>query len=80
MKTFLEAHGYDIWHSVVTRYNATRKPKTEAKKELKKNKEKVIDFIWEGLPDMVREKVGNCSSDKELWDMLHDIYFVGCGA
>jgi hypothetical protein len=34
-----------------------------------------MDFIWEGLPDPVREKVGKCSSTKEIWDKLHDIYF-----
>jgi hypothetical protein len=33
-----------------------------------------MDFIWEGLPNLVREKVGKCSSTKELWDKLHDIY------
>jgi hypothetical protein len=33
-----------------------------------------MDFIWEGLPNLVREKVGKCSSAKELWDKLHDIY------
>jgi hypothetical protein len=27
-----------------------------------------MDFIWEGLPNPVREKVGKCSSTKELWD------------
>jgi hypothetical protein len=33
-----------------------------------------MDFIWEGLPNLVREKVGKCSSAKEIWDKLHDIY------
>jgi hypothetical protein len=33
-----------------------------------------MDFIWEGLPNPVREKVGKCSSSKEIWDKLHDIY------
>jgi hypothetical protein len=33
-----------------------------------------MDFIWEGLPNLVREKVGKCSSTKELSDKLHDIY------
>ena len=32
-----------------------------------------MDFIQEGLPNLVREKVGNFSSTKELWDKLHDI-------
>jgi hypothetical protein len=35
MKTFLEAHGYDVWKSVVTGYTTTKKPKTATKKELK---------------------------------------------
>jgi hypothetical protein len=33
-----------------------------------------MDFIWEGLPNPKREKVGKFSSTKELWDKLHDIY------
>ena len=34
-----------------------------------------MDFIWEGLPNIVREKVGKCSSAKKLRDKLHDIYY-----
>jgi hypothetical protein len=48
--------------------------KIVAKKELKKNKKIAMDFIWEVLPNLVREKVGKCSSAKEIWDKLHDIY------
>jgi hypothetical protein len=48
--------------------------KTATKKELKKNKKIAMDFIWEGLPNPVREKVGKCSSAKEIWDELHDTY------
>jgi hypothetical protein len=33
-----------------------------------------MDFIWEGLPYLVRENVGKFSSTKELLDNLHDIY------
>jgi hypothetical protein len=32
-------------------YNATKKPKTATKKELKKNKKIEMDFIMKGLPD-----------------------------
>jgi hypothetical protein len=42
---------------------------------LKKNNKITMDFTWEGLPNPVREKVGKCSSTKELWDKLHDIYY-----
>jgi hypothetical protein len=41
---------------------------------LRKNKKIAMDFISEGLPNPVREKVGKFSSAKELWDNLHDIY------
>jgi hypothetical protein len=41
---------------------------------LKKNKKIAMDFIWEGLPNLVKEKVGKCSSAKEILDKLHDIY------
>jgi hypothetical protein len=74
MKTFLQAQGYDIWYSVVTGYNGSKKPKTATKKELKKNNKITMDFIMEGLPDSVKDKVGKCSSAKELWDKLHNIY------
>jgi hypothetical protein len=33
-----------------------------------------MDFIWEGLPNPVREKVGKFSLAKEIWYKLHDIY------
>jgi hypothetical protein len=33
-----------------------------------------MDFIWEGLPNPIRENIGKFSSTKELWDKLHDIY------
>jgi hypothetical protein len=73
-KVFLQAQGYYIWLSVITGYDSSKREKTAAKKELKKNNKIAMDFIWEGLPNPVREKVGKCSSAKELWDKLHDIY------
>jgi hypothetical protein len=41
---------------------------------LNKNNKIAMDFIWEGLPNPVREKVGKSPSSKELWDKLLDIY------
>jgi hypothetical protein len=73
-KVFLEAQGYDIWKSIAIGYDSSKRAKAAAKKELKKNKKITMDFIWEGLPNMVREKVGTCSSTKELWNKLHNIY------
>ena len=33
-----------------------------------------MDFIQEGLPNPIREKVGTFSPNKEIWYKLHDIY------
>jgi hypothetical protein len=41
---------------------------------LKINNKIAMDFIMEGLPDLVKEKVGKCSSAKEIWDKLHNLY------
>jgi hypothetical protein len=74
MKVFLHAQGHYIWLSVVIGYDSSKREKTATKKELRKNKKIAMDFIWEGLPNLVREKIGKCSSSKELWDKLHEIY------
>jgi len=58
MKTFLGEQGYDVWYSIVTGYTDPKKPRTVAKKELKRNNKMVMDFILEGLCDLVKEKVG----------------------
>jgi hypothetical protein len=72
-EVFLQAQGHYIWMSFVTGYDISKREKTEAKTKLRKNNKIAMDFIWEGLPNLVREKVGNFSSAKELWDKLHDI-------
>jgi hypothetical protein len=73
-KVFLQAQGHYIWLLVVIGYDSSKRAKTSAKKELKKNHKIAMDFIWEGLPNPVREKFGKCSPAKEIWDKLHEIY------
>jgi hypothetical protein len=34
-----------------------------------------MDDILDTLSDLVKVKVGQCSSSKELWDKLHNLYF-----
>jgi hypothetical protein len=66
-KLFLQAQGHYICLPVVIGYDSSKRAKTASKKELRKNYNKIaMDFIWEGLPNPVREKVGKYSSAKEL--------------
>jgi hypothetical protein len=34
-----------------------------------------MDDILDGLPKSVKFKVGQCSSAKEIWDKIHNLYF-----
>jgi hypothetical protein len=45
-----------------------------SKKELKKNNKITMDYILDGFPNSVKVKVGKCSSSKEIWDKLHNLY------
>ena len=63
-KVFLQAQGHYIFLSVITRYDSSKREKTTTKNELKKNKKIAMDFISEGLPNLVREKVGKFASAK----------------
>jgi hypothetical protein len=63
-KVFLQAQGHYIWLLVVIGYDSSKREKTTTKKELRKNNKIEMDFILEGLPNLVREKVGKFSSTK----------------
>jgi hypothetical protein len=74
METYLKALGADVWISVVSGYNASKKPKSAAQKEAKRNNKLAIDTILDGLTDSVKSKVGSCASAKHLWDKLQELY------
>jgi hypothetical protein len=64
----------DVWISVASGYNASKKPKSAAQKEAKRNNKLAIDTILDGLTDSVKSKVGSCASAKHLWDKLQELY------
>ena len=74
-KVCLQEQGHYIWLSVVIGYDSSKREKIASKKELKKNNKIAMDFILEGLLDLVKEKVVKCLSTKELWDKIYDLYF-----
>ena len=46
----------------------------EDQKEAKKNNSMAIEAILEGLTDIQKKKIGKCSSTKELWLRLEQLY------
>ena len=61
METYLKSLGVDVWFSVASGYNASKKPKTASQKEAKRNNKLAIDTILDGLTDSVKSKVGSCA-------------------
>ena len=74
MQDYLEAEGIGVWKSVVTGYTPPKKVRTTAHKEAKKNNYMVVEAILEGLTDIQKKKIGKCSSAKELWLILEQLY------
>jgi hypothetical protein len=75
MKTFLQAHGFDVWKAVVDGYKAPATPPTDKDgKKLSENNLKAKNVILSGLVDSVYVKVMHCDSAKDIWDKLQNVY------
>jgi hypothetical protein len=74
MESHLKALGPDVWNSVITDYFPPSRVRTPAQKKAKKSKSMTMNTILDGLPDDVKEKIGECNSAKELWDKIKDLY------
>ena len=76
MKIHLKALGHDVCNSVITDYFRPKRIRTPAQKKSKKSNSTAMASILDGLPDDVKEKIGECNSTKELWDKIKDLYSV----
>jgi hypothetical protein len=75
MKTFLQAHGFDVWKVVVDRYKAPATPPIDKYgKKLYENNSKATNAILSALVDSIYVKVMHCDSAKEMWDKLQNVY------
>jgi hypothetical protein len=75
MKAYIQAHGFQVWKSIVDGYIAPTVPPTSDKTmKLSENNSKAINALLNDLIDMVFTKVAHCKSAKEIWDKLQNIY------
>jgi hypothetical protein len=74
MESHLKALGLEVWNSVITDYFPPNRVRTPAQKKAKKSNSMAMNTILDGLPDDVKEKIGECNSAKELWDKLKYLY------
>jgi hypothetical protein len=75
MRTYIQAHGFRVWQSIVDEYTAPAvPPKNDKVVKLSENNSKATNALLNGLSYMVFTKVSHCKSDKEIWDKLQNIY------
>jgi hypothetical protein len=75
MKTYVQAQGFEVWKSIVDGYKEpTVLPTNENGKKLSLNNSKSTNELLNGLCDLVYTKVIHCSSAKEIWEKLQNIY------
>jgi hypothetical protein len=75
MRTYIQAHGFQVWQSIVDRYTApTVPPKNDKEVKLGENNSKATNSLLNGLSDTIFTKVAHCKFTKEIWDKLQNIY------
>jgi hypothetical protein len=75
MKAYIQAHGFQVWQSIVDGYKAPTVPPTSDKAvKLGEKNSKSINALLNGLSDTVFTKVAHCKSAKEIWDKIRNIY------
>jgi hypothetical protein len=77
MKTYIQAHGFQVWKSIVYGYTSPTVPPTNDKAvKLGENNSKAKNALFNGLSDMVFTKVAHCKSTKDIWDKRRNIYEI----
>jgi hypothetical protein len=75
MKTYIQAHGFDIWQSIVDGYTTPTIPPTNDKAvKLSQINSKATNALLNGLSETIFTKVAHCKYAKEIWDKLQNIY------
>jgi hypothetical protein len=75
MKTYVQAHGSEVSLSVVYEYKEPIVlPTNDNGRKIDINNSKAKNSLLNGLGDSVYFKVMDCSSAKENWDKLYNVY------
>ena len=71
MKTYIQAHGFEIWQSIVDGYTSPTVSLTNDKElKLGQNNSKATNALMNGLGELVFTKVSHCKFAKDIWDKL----------
>jgi hypothetical protein len=71
MKTYIQAHGFQFWKSIVDGYTTRIVPPTNDKVvKLGENNSKATNTLLNGLSNTIFTKVAHCKSAKKIWGNL----------
>ena len=75
MKTYVQAHGFEVWKSVVDGHKEPLVASTNERAiRLSQNNSKATNALLNGLCESVYTKFIHCKSAKDIWDKLQNIY------
>jgi hypothetical protein len=75
IQTYIQAHGFDVWKSMVDGYKSPTTPPTDKDgKKLAENNSRAKNAIQNGVDESIFTKIMHCESTKEMWDKLKTIY------
>jgi hypothetical protein len=75
MKTYIQAHGFEIWQSIVYGYTTpVVLPTNDKAVKLGQNNSKAKNTLLNGLSETIFTKFAHCKSAKQIWDKLQNIY------
>jgi hypothetical protein len=75
MKTYVQAQRFEVWQSIVDGYKErTIPPTNENGKKLSINNSKATNALFNGICDSIYTKFIHCSSAKDIWDKIKNIY------
>ena len=66
MSVYLQSLGCGVWNVVISDYILPKRVRTTSQKESKKNNSMAMEAILDGLPQPIKEKIGQYISAKEL--------------
>ena len=69
IQTYIHAHGFDVWQSMVDGYKAPSTPPTNKDgKKLVENNSRVENAIQNGVDESIFTKIMHCESTNEMWN------------
>jgi hypothetical protein len=75
MKTYIQAHGFKIWQSVVDGYKEPTVPLTNEREiKLGQNNSKATNALMNGICESIFTKVIHCKYAKDISNKLQNIY------